>query len=132
LGDPTVELVDFDQGGYKILRFKNLEHKLRTVQLSATYISNKATPEIVIHEQGDPKNVLIGIRAKREKTKKGDYYFRNYIEKGPLLEKLTKVEYKKFADVDLPDPEKTRVNIKHPGRKPVSREKDTTPRQKRD
>jgi len=132
LGDPTVELVDFDQGGYKILRFKNLEHKLRTVQLSATYISSKATPEIVIHEQGNPKNVLIGIRAKREKTKKGDFYFRNYIEKGPLLEKLTKVEYKKFADVDLPDPEKTRMQITHPGRKPVSRDKDTTPRQKRD
>ena len=132
LGDPNVELVDFDQGGFKILRFKNLEHKLRTVQLTARYISNKAAPEIAIHEEGNPKNVLVGIRAKREKTKKGDYYFRNYIEKGPLLEQLTKVEYKKTSDVELPDPEKSRVQIKHPGRKAVPRDKDTTPRQKRD
>jgi hypothetical protein len=30
------------------------------------------------------------------------------------------------------DPEKTRVKIKHPGRKPVSRDVDTSPRKKRD
>ena len=135
LGDPSVELVDFDKGGFKILRFKNLEHKLRTVQLSARYISNKATPEIEIHQYDNPNNVLITIRVKREKrekSKKGDYYFRNLIEKGSLLEQLTKVEYKKLSDIELPDPEKTRVKITHPGRRAEPRDVDISPRKKRD
>lgn len=131
LGDPSVELVDFDKGGFKILRFKNLEHKLKTVDLTASYIATKATPEIVIHEVGNPKNALISIRAKRETKKSGEIYVRNLIEKGRLLEELTRVEQRSFTDIDLPDPETTRVQIKHPGRKAVPRDKDSGPRERR-
>ena len=131
LGDPSVELVDFDKGGFKILRFKNLEHKLKTVNLTASYIATKATPEIVIHERGNPKNALISIRSKRETKKSGEIYVRNLIEKGRLLEELTRVEQRNFADMELPDPETTRVQIKHPGRRAVSRDKDSSPRERR-
>lgn len=98
LGDPNVELVQFDKGGFKILRFKNLVHKFRTLDLTATYIEDKARPEVKIHDVHDPKNVLVTIRSKVETTKKGEWYFRNYIEKGPLLEELTKVETKSWDD----------------------------------
>lgn len=131
LGDPGVELVDFDKGGFKILRFKNLEHKLKTVNLTASYLGSKATPEISIHEVGNPKNALINIRAKRETKKSGELYVRNLIEKGRLLEELTKVQQRNFADVALPDPEKTRVQIRPMGRRAEPRDKDSSPRQKR-
>jgi hypothetical protein len=48
-----------------------------------------------------------------------------------LLEEITKVQERSFKELELPDPEKTRLQITPKGRKPVSREKDTTPRQKR-
>jgi hypothetical protein len=48
-----------------------------------------------IHERGNPKNKLLQIRMKIENKPKGGIYTRNYIEKGPLLEKLT--EYKKAS-----------------------------------
>ena len=131
LGDQNVELVDFDKGGFKIHRFKNLQYKLRNVNLTASYVSTKTRPEIIIHDVDNPKIKLISIRCKIENRPNG-LYVRNIIEKGNLLEQLTKVQERKFKDEDLPDPEKTRVQIKHPGRKPVSRDKDTTPRQKRD
>lgn len=93
LGDRNVELVDFDRGGFKILRFNNLVRKLQTVNLEASYIDSKTWPEVAIHERGNPKNRLLTIRLKIENlpTKKDPnaLYIRNYIEKGPLLEKLT-------------------------------------------
>ncbi len=93
LGDRNVELVDFDKGGFKILRFNNLLRKLQTVNLAASYNDNKTWPEVVIHERGNPKDRLLTIRMKIENipTKKDPnaLYIRNYIEKGPLLEKLT-------------------------------------------
>lgn len=94
LGDRNVELVDFDKGGFKILRFNNLVRKLQTVNLDASYIDSKTWPEVVIHERGDPKNKLLTIRMKIENKPKG-IYVRNYIEKGKLLEKLT--EYRRGA-----------------------------------
>jgi hypothetical protein len=92
LGDPNVELVDFDKGGFKILRFNNLVRKLQTVDLDATYVDTKTWPEVVIHERGNPKNKLLTIRMKVENKPNG-IYVRNYIEKGKLLEQLT--EYKR-------------------------------------
>jgi len=44
---------------------------------------------------GDPKNKLLTIRMKVENKPKGGIYVRTYIEKGPLLEKLT--EYRKAS-----------------------------------
>jgi hypothetical protein len=131
LGDPNVELVDFDKGGFKILRFKNLEHKLRTVNLTASYISTKARPEISIHDVDNPKKELLSIRCKVENKPAGPYV-RNYIEKGNLLEELTKVQERDFKELELPDPEKTRVQIRPKGRLAEPRDKDSTPRQKRD
>jgi hypothetical protein len=130
LGDPNVELVDFDKGGFKILRFKNLEHKLRTIDLTASYVQ-KTRPEISIHDVENPKKELISIRCKVEHKKAGPYV-RNYIEKGSLLEEITKVQDRSFKELELPDPEKTRVLIRPKGRRAEPRDNDTTPRQKRD
>ena len=94
LGDPKVELVDFSDGGFKILRFNKLKEKLQTIDLAATYDGGKTWPEVIIHERGNPKNRLLKIRTKIENKPKG-IYLRNLIEKGPLLEKLT--EYKKAS-----------------------------------
>ena len=95
LGDPRVELVDFSKGGFKILRFNNLVEKLKGVDLAATYVDTLAQPQVDIHERGNPKNKLLQIRMKIENKPKGGVYTRNYIEKGPLLEKLT--EYRKAS-----------------------------------
>jgi hypothetical protein len=56
----------------------------------------------------------------------GNVVERNYDPNDEQDQEVTSKQLKNF------DPEKTRVQIKHPGRKPVSRDKDTTPRQKRD
>jgi hypothetical protein len=95
LGDPKVELVDFSDGGFKILRFNNLVEKLKNVNLAAKYEGDKAWPQVEIHERGNPKNKLLQIRMKIENKPNGKIYTRNYIEKGPLLEKLT--EYRKAS-----------------------------------
>lgn len=95
LGDPNVELVDFSDGGFKILRFNKLVEKLKNTDLAATYSDSKTWPEVVIHERGNPKNKLLTIRMKVENKPKGGIYVRTYIEKGPLLEKLT--EYRKAS-----------------------------------
>ena len=94
LGDPKVELVDFSDGGFKILRFNNLVEKLKGVDLAASYVADKSWPQVEIHERGNPKNKLLQIRMKIENKPKG-IYIRNYVEKGPLLEKLT--EYRKAS-----------------------------------
>jgi hypothetical protein len=94
LGDPNVELVDFNKGGFKILRFNKLKEKLQTVNLAASYVGDKTWPEVIIHERGNPKNKLLKIRTKIENRPNG-IYLRNIIEKEALLEKLT--EYKKAS-----------------------------------
>jgi len=112
LGDPNVELVDFDKGGFKILRFRNLAAKLKTVDLTATYLPNKATPEIAIHDRNNPKNILVSIRSKRETKKSGEIYVRNLIEKGRLLEELTKVTQPTVAKSPEPKPPVTKPIVK--------------------
>jgi hypothetical protein len=92
LGDTNVELVQFDKGGFKILRFHNLVEKLKVVDLTATFSDSKARPEITIHDVHNPKNILITIRCKVETKDNGDLYVRNIIEKGKLLEELTRVQ----------------------------------------
>jgi hypothetical protein len=95
LGDPNVELVDFSDGGFKILRFNKLVDRLKDIDLEAKYVTDKTWPEVVICERGNPKNKLLTIRMKIENKPNGGIYVRNYIEKGPLLEKLT--EYRKAS-----------------------------------
>jgi hypothetical protein len=99
LGDPNVELVDFNKGGFKILRFNKLVDRLKDVDLEATYVDTKTWPEVVIQERGNPKNKLLTIRVKIENRPSG-VYVRNIIEKEPLLEKLT--EYRKASWDNVP------------------------------
>lgn len=127
LGDRNVELVDFSKGGFKILRFNNLMRKLQTINLAASYVDSKTWPEVAIHERGDPKNRLLTIRLKIENipTKKDPnaLYIRNYIEKGPLLEKLT--EYRRGSwdqpgggvDADTLDQQLKQPRLTGPGAK---------------
>ena len=98
LGDTNVELVDFSKGGFKILRFKNLVEKLRTVNLTATYKEAKGRPEIGIHDVDNPKRELISVRVKIENRKEGPYV-RNIVEKGPLLEELTQVQERGWSEL---------------------------------
>jgi hypothetical protein len=82
---------------------------------------------VVIHEQGNPKNRLLTIRLKIEnkptKTDPTALYIRNYIEKGPLLEKLT--EYRRGSwdkagggvDADTLDQQLNQPKLKGPGAK---------------
>jgi hypothetical protein len=56
----------------------------------------------------------------------GNVVERNYDPNDEQDQEVTSKQLKNF------DPEKTRINIKHPGRKPVSRDVDTSPRKKRD
>lgn len=120
LGDENVELVDFDKGGFKILRFKNLVEKMRNVNLTASYLDKKKRPEISIHDIDNPKKELVNVRSKIETRPDGSLYVRNIIEKGPLLEQITKVQERAWKELEMPDPESTRVQIRHPGsaRKP--------------
>lgn len=130
LGDPNVELVDFDRGGYKILRFRNLAEKLRKVDLRAGIVGGKKRPEVAIYDAKDNKKTLISIRLKVETRKDGSLYVRNIIEKGPLLEELTQVEYKKFdAEPKIGKPG-DRVDVVNPRRKRSTRKSDG-PRQRR-
>jgi len=103
LGDPNVELVQFDKGGFKILRFGNLLEKLKTVDLTATFDDAKARPEIVIHDVHNPKKILITVRCKIETKANGDLYVRNIIEKGKLLEELTQVQTTAWEPVAKPN-----------------------------
>jgi hypothetical protein len=127
LGDPKVELVDFSSGGFKIMRFNNLVKKLKSVDLEATYVDSKAWPEVVIHERGDPKNKLLTVRMKVENTKSGPYA-RNYIEKGPLLEKLTEVKKASWgtepsADLDKVTQQRSSVKAAAPEPEKLGTEK---------
>jgi hypothetical protein len=136
LGDPTVELVDFDDGGFKILNFKNLREKLAGIDFTAEEFGI-TRPEVRIFNRGQPNNYLIKIRMKIENRSSGLQYVRNIIEKGPLLEKLTQFEYRNFKDLtDIAVPNVVtgkRVNIKPPdANSDTERDKrDSTIRQKR-
>ena len=86
LNDPTVSIVQFtSKGQYKILRFNNIESRLRKMNLSAEYHGDKAMPEVAIVDLTSGK-ALITIRAKNEFKEDGSSYVRNIIEKGPLLD----------------------------------------------
>lgn len=98
LGHKNVELVDFSKGGFKILRFNKLVEKMRTVNLTASYKEAKGRPEIGIHDVENPKRELLSVRVKIENKKDGPYV-RNIIEKGPLLEEITKVQERGWAEI---------------------------------
>ena len=59
------------------------------------------------------------------------------LNKGNLIdliaetEEITKVQERKFKELELPDPETTRVQIRPKGRRAEPRDKDSGPREKR-
>lgn len=147
LGNPDVELVDFDKGGFKILRFNNLETKLRNVELIVRCPTDKKQPVLIICDKDDEKKKLIQVRCKIENVNKTETYpdglrVRHYIEKGRFLEELTKVEptKKEKSLNDIVNDTETRVanisnahvNIRPPGTVSTARPtRASAPREKR-
>jgi len=85
LDEPAVTLVQLSRQEASVYQFDNLEKLIGGIKLKATYISNKATPELAISDEKG--NVLVSVRVKRE-MKPAGVYIRNYIEKGKLLTTL--------------------------------------------
>jgi hypothetical protein len=83
--DPTVVMVDFDKGGFSLLRFNDIEGKLSSIQLGAQYVEEKVWPRIDIVDLNNPKNKLLQFRVKVESD---TGYLRNIIEKGNLFSAL--------------------------------------------
>lgn len=86
LDDDNVEMVQLSQGEASIYRFNNVGDALRGLPFNATISRSGTLPLITISSN---TRVLLYIRSKKEnkKNKQGlSYtYYRNYIEKGPLL-----------------------------------------------
>jgi len=89
---PGVVMVDFSKGGYTLLRFDNIEDKLKEISLGAVYVEGLEWPRIDIVDITNPKNKLLQIRAKVENN---TGYMRNIIEKGNLFSKLFTTQMKK-------------------------------------
>ena len=138
MDDPSVELVDFDAGGFKILRFNKLREQLRKVDLTATFVkpkTEKGKPEVVVHQVGDPKNILVGVRVKIENKidKNGQpyVYYRNIIEKGPLLEKITTVQQKTWKELEHPHPKDIAAQLSQTVSEPRERRPGNTAKRER-
>lgn len=106
LGNPDVELVDFDKGKFKIMRFGGLLDKMQGIQLVVSCPSTTAQPVLLIADKNNPSKRLIKVRCKIEKTPVTKAYpdgfrVRHYVEKGRLLEELTAVEYNKVEKPDV-------------------------------
>ena len=88
-GDDNVELVQLSQGEASIYNFKNVGQKLAGINFNATVTKSGTLPQITVSSNS---KTLISIRSKKENKKDSQgrpyTYFRNYIEKGPLLGEL--------------------------------------------
>lgn len=141
MDEKGVELVDFDKGGFKILRFNKLRQQLRNTNLTASFVPPRTAdgkPELAVHEVGNPKNVLIAVRSKIEnliskKTGEPYIYWRNIIEKGPLLEKITTVQQKSWKELEHPHPKDIAAQLGAPAPAPRTKRTATpsAPRQRR-
>jgi len=88
-GDENVELVQLSKGEATIYNFKDVGQKLAGLKYSATVTRSGTLPQITVSSNS---KTLISIRSKKENKKDSQgrpyTYFRNYIEKGPLLGEL--------------------------------------------
>ena len=88
-GDDNVELVQLSQGEASIYNFKNVGQKLAGLNFNVTVTKSGTLPQITVSSNS---KALIYIRSKKENKKDSEgrpyTYFRNYIEKGPLLGEL--------------------------------------------
>lgn len=92
LNDPSVIMVSLEGGSYDVMSFANLQKQLKNIDLDAEYRLGKKSPNPhVFIVDRNSREVLFNIRGKKENVD-GRPYFRNYIEKGPLLQKLTSIK----------------------------------------
>jgi hypothetical protein len=109
--------------------------------LTASFVAPRTAdgkPELAVHEVGNPKNVLVAVRSKIEnkiskKTGEKYIYWRNIIEKGPLLEKITTVQQKSWKELEHPNPKDIAVQLGAPAPAPRAKRATTpaTPRKRR-
>lgn len=88
LNDPSIELVSFEGGKHKVLKFSQLAKKLKEINLTSKYNETTKNPRVDIFD-GNSGEIFLTIRHKTEDMGK---VRRNYIEKGPLLSKLAGIE----------------------------------------
>lgn len=88
LNDPSIELVSFEGGKHKVLKFSQLAKKLKQIDLDSQYNESVKNPRIDIVDRNTGK-IFLSIRHKTEDMGK---VRRNYIEKGPLLSELAGLE----------------------------------------
>ena len=93
--DPKVRVVKFDKGDYKMLDVTRIDNKiLDQIDLTTVLTTGSSGLPTVIVKDKEMKdtNYVVRIRVKTEKNDKGQLYFRNIIEMGPMLEKMLKIE----------------------------------------
>ena len=88
LNDPSIELVSFEGGKHKVLKFSQLAKKLKQINLDSAYNETTKNPRVDIFDRNTGE-IFLSIRHKTENAGK---VRRNYIEKGPLLSKLAGIE----------------------------------------
>ena len=88
LNDPSIELVSFEGGRHKVLKFSQLAKKLKEINLTSAYNETTKNPRVDIFD-GNSGKIFLTIRHKTEDMGK---VRRNYIEKGPLLSELASIE----------------------------------------
>ena len=99
LGNPNILLINLEKGSYSISSFANLESQLQDIDLDARYIEQDESglPIVEIFDANSGQ-LFIRVRSYRgsKTSKSGEkgWYFRNYIETGPLLKQLTSIKKK--------------------------------------
>lgn len=89
LGEDRIKLVDISEKGYYVLDFKKLDrlYNNKDIDLTAEYaVGRSGLPLVKIVDKVTGKK-FIQVRMYRASTG----YVRNYVEKGPILKKVTKV-----------------------------------------
>jgi len=91
LNNPNVLLIDFVSGGYKMMKFDDMESKLAAVKLNAAYNRKVGLPQVDVYDELTGK-LFLKFRVKV--TKSGER--RNYVEKGPLMVELLGTKVKRL------------------------------------
>jgi hypothetical protein len=90
LNNPNVILIDFVSGGYKMMKFDDMESKLATVKLTAEYNRNTGLPQVDVYDEVSGK-LFLKFRVKITSDER-----RNYVEKGPLMTELLGTKVKRL------------------------------------
>ena len=99
LGNPNIVLINLEKGSYSISSFANLESQLQDIDLDARYVQQEESglPIVEIFDANSGQ-LFLRIRSYRKSkvstTGEEGWYFRNYIETGPLLKQLTSIKKK--------------------------------------